>query len=108
MFPSLDSLCDHIYSIDNVFLLFREQPVQQHLKQVYTCLMLSTLAAAAGAYIHLFTPFFSGSILTSFAAIGCMLTLFATPDENGKNVKTRIGLLLGFAFFTGILYITIT
>lgn len=79
-----------------------ELPVQQHLKQVYTCLMLSTLTAAAGAYIHLFTDLFSGNFLTSFAGIGCLLTLFATPDENGKNVKTRIGLLLGFAFFTGL------
>lgn len=80
----------------------REAPVQKHLKQVYTCLTMSTLAAAAGAYIHLFTNILSGNFLTSFAAIGFMLTLFATPDESGKNAKTRIGLLLGFSFCTGI------
>ncbi len=85
-----------------LFLEIREQPIQKHLKQVYTCLTMSTLAAAAGAYIHLFTNILSGNFLTSFAAIGFMLTLFATPDESGKNAKTRIGLLLGFSFCTGI------
>jgi FtsH-binding integral membrane protein len=71
------------------------------LKQVYTCLTLSTLAAAVGAYVHLFTNVLSGNFLTSFVAIGFLLTLFATPDDSGKNSKTRIGLLLGFSFFTG-------
>lgn len=79
-----------------------EPPIQHHLKQVYTCLTMSTLAAAAGAYVHLFTNILSGNFLTSFVAIGFLLTLFATPDESGKNAKTRIGLLLGFSFFTGL------
>nr|CAH0112318.1 unnamed protein product [Daphnia galeata] len=59
-----------------------EPEVQQHLKQVYTCLTMSTLAAAAGAYVHLFTNILSGNFLTSFVAIGFLLTLFATPDES--------------------------
>lgn len=62
---------------------------------------MSTLAAAAGAYVHLFTNVLSGNFLTSFAAIGFLLTLFATPDESGKNSRTRIALLLGFAFCSG-------
>lgn len=93
------------FSIDGILRNFNsslEQPIQKHLKQVYTCLTMSTLAAAAGAYVHLFTNILSGNFLTSFAAIGFMLTLFATPDESGKNAKTRIGLLLGFSFFTGL------
>jgi len=79
-----------------------EAPVQHHLKQVYTCLTMSTLAAAAGAYVHLFTNVLSGNFLTAFAAIGFLLTLFATPDESGKNATTRISLLLGFAFCSGL------
>jgi len=79
-----------------------EAPVQHHLKHVYTCLTMSTLAAAAGAYVHLFTNVLSGNFLTAFAAIGFLLTLFATPDESGKNATTRISLLLGFAFCSGL------
>ena len=63
---------------------------------------MSTLAAAAGAYVHLFTNILSGNFLTAFAAIGFLLTLFATPDESGKNATTRISLLLGFAFCSGM------
>jgi len=63
---------------------------------------MSTLAAAAGAYVHLFTNVLSGNFLTAFAAIGFLLTLFATPDESGKNATTRISLLLGFAFCSGL------
>jgi hypothetical protein len=63
---------------------------------------MSTLAAAAGAYVHLFTNVLSGNFLTAFAAIGFLLTLFATPDESGKNATTRISLLLGFAFCSGM------
>ena len=63
---------------------------------------MSTLAAAFGAYVHLFTSVLSGNFLTSFAAIGFLLALYASPDESGKNAKTRIGLLLGFSFCTGI------
>ena len=82
-------------------MICSEAPIQNHLKSVYACLTMSMLAASAGAYVHLFTNILSGNFLTSFAAIGFMLALFATPDESGKNAKTRIGLLLGFAFCTG-------
>ena len=69
---------------------------------------MSTLSAAAGAYVHLFTSILSGNFLTSFAAIGFLLTLYATPDESGKNAKTRIALLLGFSFCTGLCLTLIT
>jgi len=77
-----------------------EQPIQHHLKQVYTCLTMSTIAAAAGAFINLYSKV-GNVFLISIAAMGFLLTLFATPDESGKNAKSRIGLLLGFAFCTG-------
>jgi len=77
-----------------------EQPIQHHLKQVYTCLTMSTLAAFAGAFINLYSGV-GNVFLISLAAMGFLLTLFATPDESGKNAKLRIGLLLGFAFCTG-------
>lgn len=34
---------------------FRERPVQLHLKNVYACLGVGMLSAAAGGYVHLFT-----------------------------------------------------
>jgi len=37
----------------------------KHLKQVYTCIIMTILAAASGAYFHLFTDIFSGSICSS-------------------------------------------
>lgn len=77
-----------------------ERPVQHHLKQVYTCLTMSTVAAAAGAFVQLYSKV-GNHFLVSLAAVGLLLTLFATPDESGKNAKSRIGLLLGFAFCTG-------
>ena len=83
-----------------MFLFCREQPIQHHLKQVYTCLTMSTIAAAAGAFINLYSKV-GNVFLISIAAMGFLLTLFATPDESGKNAKSRIGLLLGFAFCTG-------
>ena len=64
---------------------------------------MSTVAAAAGAFLHLYSK--AGNLfLVSLAAMGFLLTLFATPDESGKNAKSRIGLLLGFAFCTGKIY----
>ena len=62
---------------------------------------MSTLAAAAGGYVHVFTNILSGNFLTSLAAIGLLLALYATPDENGKNAMKRLSILLGFAFFSG-------
>jgi len=79
-----------------------EPAVQNHLKQVYSCLAMSTLAAAAGGYVHVFTNILSGNFLTSLAAIGFLLALYATPDENGKNATKRLSILLGFAFFSGL------
>lgn len=78
-----------------------EEPVRQHLKNVYACLTLSSFAAAAGAYIHIYTEILQAGLLTVFAATGLLFALMATPD-NGKNRKMRVGFLLAFAFFSGM------
>lgn len=80
--------------------LYREEPVRTHLKNVYACLTMSTMAAAAGAYIHMYTELLSAGLLTVIAATGFLIALMHTTD-NGKNRKMRIGFLLGFAFCSG-------
>lgn len=81
--------------------LFSEQPVRTHLANVYACLTLSMVAAAVGAYVHLFTNFLSAGIFTALGATGLLLALMYTQD-NGKNHSLRISFLAGFAFFTGM------
>ncbi|XP_066998057.1 probable Bax inhibitor 1 [Anabrus simplex] len=78
-----------------------EEPVRQHLKNVYACLTFSTIAAGVGGYIHVFTEILSANLFSVIAAMGLVMALMATPD-NGKNRKLRLGYLLGFAFFTGL------
>jgi len=73
-----------------------------HLKNVYSSLTMSVLAAAGGAYVHLFTNVLrGGGIMLSLLGVGLALGLFMTPD-NGKNRSTRLAMLLGFAFFSGL------
>jgi len=63
---------------------------------------MTVLASTAGAYVHLFTDLLSGGgILCSLLAAGLAFGLFLTPD-NGKNRSTRMGMLLGFGFLTGL------
>ncbi|XP_069672022.1 probable Bax inhibitor 1 isoform X2 [Periplaneta americana] len=78
-----------------------EEPVRQHLKNVYACLTMSTISAGVGAYIHIYTELLSAGLLTVIGSMGLLIALMATPD-NGKNRKLRLGYLLGFAFFTGM------
>jgi len=60
------------------------------------------IASTAGAYVHLFTDLLSGGgILYSLLAAGLAFGLFLTPD-NGKNRSTRMAMLLGFGFLTGL------
>merc|ERR1711915_647898 len=68
----------------------------------YTTLTMSIMSASAGAYIHLFTDLLrGGGILFSLLGAGLAFGLFFTPD-NGKNRTTRMSMLLGFAFLTGL------
>ncbi|KAL1424185.1 hypothetical protein MTO96_003677 [Rhipicephalus appendiculatus] len=78
-----------------------EKPVRDHLKNVYSCLAISTLAAAAGGYVHLFTEILQGNFLTTLLSLGLLVALFAVPD-NGKNQHVRLAILVGFAFTTGL------
>ncbi|XP_034252449.1 probable Bax inhibitor 1 [Thrips palmi] len=78
-----------------------EEPVRQHLRNVYACLTMSTISAAVGAYVHMFTQWMSGGLLTVLASTGLILLLLATPDT-GKNRQLRLSYLLGSAFFTGM------
>lgn len=74
--------------------------MRTHLVNVYACLTLSMVAAAVGAYVHVFTNFLSAGIITALGATGLLLALMYTQD-NGKNHTLRISYLVGFAFFTG-------
>lgn len=78
-----------------------EEPVRQHLKNVYACLTMSTVAAGVGAYVHMYTQLLSAGLLTVLGSMGLLMALMATPD-NGKNRRLRLGYLLGFAFFSGM------
>uniref|UniRef100_A0A1B6DQD0 Bax inhibitor 1 n=1 Tax=Clastoptera arizonana TaxID=38151 RepID=A0A1B6DQD0_9HEMI len=89
-------------SFMNSFTSKLEEPVRQHLKSVYACLTMSTMAASTGAYLQMaYSSYFSAGFLTVLGAMGCLLTLMFTPD-NGKNRLMRVGLLLGFAFCSGL------
>lgn len=92
-------------SVDNFLNSFNtkfEPRVRTHLKNVYASLTMSIMTSAVGAYVHLFTDLLrGGGILFSLLGAGLALGLFFTPD-NGKNRSTRMGMLLGFAFLTGL------
>jgi len=92
-------------TIDGFFNSFNtkfEAPIRSHLKSVYACLAMTIVSAAAGAYTHLFTNLLrGGGLLYGLLGMGLALGLYATPD-NGKNRPTRMALLLGFAFFSGL------
>uniref|UniRef100_A0A023FJ41 Putative bax-mediated apoptosis inhibitor tegt/bi-1 n=1 Tax=Amblyomma cajennense TaxID=34607 RepID=A0A023FJ41_AMBCJ len=85
----------------NSFSKRLDKPVRDHLKNVYSCLAISTLATAAGGYVHLFTDILQGNFLTTLLSLGLLLALFAVPD-NGKNQHVRLAILVGFAFTTGL------
>lgn len=87
--------------INNNNIVYRNAPVRQHLKNVYGCLSLSTVSAAAGAYVHMYTQLLQANFLTTIGTLGLLIALMTTPD-NGKNQKLRLGYLLGFAFLSGL------
>lgn len=82
-------------------IVHRHAPVRQHLKNVYGCLSLSTVSAAAGAYVHMYTQLLQANLLTTIGTLGLLFALLFTPD-NGKNQKLRLSYLLGFAFLSGL------
>lgn len=79
-----------------------ETPVKQHLKNVYACLAMSTLAAGVGASLHLFTNILQAGLLSAIGALVCFFLLISTPDDNGKGMTKRVGYLLGFSALSGV------
>jgi len=92
-------------SVENFFNTFNtkfEPPVRSHLKNVYAALTMSILSATVGAYIHLATDLLrGGGILFALLGAGLAFGLHCTQD-NGKNRTTRLAMLLGFGFLTGL------
>lgn len=74
---------------------------KHHLKNVYACLTISTLAACVGAGLHFFTNFFRGGMLAALGSLGFILALSFTAHEQ-KNQLKRLGFLVGFALCSGI------
>ncbi|KAJ8258224.1 hypothetical protein GJAV_G00194540 [Gymnothorax javanicus] len=74
---------------------------QQHLKNVYASLSICMLVAAAGSYVHVVTRLFQGGFLSLLGSLGMMAWLAMTP-HNRETEKRRLGILAGFAFFTGV------
>ncbi|NWY21380.1 BI1 inhibitor, partial [Aphelocoma coerulescens] len=74
---------------------------QEHLKRVYGSFAICMFVAAAGAYINVVTQLFQFGLLTGLGALGLMVWLTATPHSRETEQK-RLGMLVGFAFLTGI------
>ena len=63
---------------------------------------MSVMTAGAGAYVHLFTDLLrGGGFMFALLSLGLAVGLHMTPD-NGKNRLQRLGMLLGFAFISGL------
>lgn len=74
---------------------------KSHLKNVYAALSMSTLVAAGGAGVHIFTDLMKGGFLAGIVGIGLLIALGMTANEP-KNQMLRMGYLSGFAFSTGL------
>ncbi|KAJ8969687.1 hypothetical protein NQ317_014232 [Molorchus minor] len=79
-----------------------EQPVRQHLKNVYACLGMSTMAAAVGASVHIFTDILQAGFISAIGSLIFLFLLLSTPDNNGKGIGLRVGYLFGFTFLMGV------
>ncbi|XP_065840494.1 probable Bax inhibitor 1 [Oscarella lobularis] len=77
-----------------------EDSTRKHLKNVYSCLSLSMLAAAGGSAVHL-GGVFRGGILASLVSFGFLMALMFTKNSKGNSMK-RMGFLMGFAACTGL------
>ncbi|EDO45792.1 predicted protein [Nematostella vectensis] len=78
-----------------------DNPTRHHLKNVYSCLAASMMAAAVGSSVHLFTSILKGGFLSGIASLGLLIALAVTPN-NGKNQSKRFGILMGFALCCGL------
>ncbi|KRY51220.1 putative Bax inhibitor 1 [Trichinella britovi] len=78
-----------------------EKPVQTHLRRVYFSLSASLLAAAAGAYVHLFTDFISGSVWSVLGSLVLLITINATVHTR-ENELYRFLALMAFSALSGL------
>ncbi|XP_057713744.1 probable Bax inhibitor 1 [Corythoichthys intestinalis] len=74
---------------------------QLHLKNVYSCLAVCMLLAAAGAYTHVVLRLVQGGFLCGLASLGMLVWLAMTP-HNPDTERKRLGILAGFAFLNGV------
>ncbi|XP_062323295.1 probable Bax inhibitor 1 [Osmerus eperlanus] len=93
---------DRNINFDSLFKFSQiSRSTQLHLKNVYSSLALCMFVAASGAYVHVVTRLFQGGLLTMLGSLAMMAWLAMTP-HSPQTEKKRLGILAGFAFFTGI------
>nr|XP_002120665.1 probable Bax inhibitor 1 [Ciona intestinalis] len=74
---------------------------KNHLKNVYTCLILCMLSASAGAFLHLKGIFAQSGFLSIIVSIGLMLWLAATSHSKENQTK-RLCILTAFGGAMGL------
>jgi FtsH-binding integral membrane protein len=89
------------FNLKTLFDFSNLQPrVQTHLKNVYTCLLVSTLCAALGVYLSM-TGWLNYPRLAVFGSIITSIWLF-TLDFNARTQTQCFALMSATALFTGI------
>lgn len=74
---------------------------KNHLRNVYTCLTMSLVCAASGAYINMKHALIgANSILSLFLMIGFIFYLHSVP-HNRQNLNKRLGVLGCLSLFIG-------
>ncbi|KAF7378827.1 hypothetical protein HZH66_015061 [Vespula vulgaris] len=83
-----------------------DEPVRKHLKNVYGCLSLSTISAAVGAYVHMYTQLLQANLLTTFGfaffsglGLGPLLEIVINIDPS-IVVTALVGTTLLFVSFS--------
>lgn len=68
---------------------------------------MSTMAAAIGASIHIYTDLLQAGFLSAIGGLIFFILLMTTSDNGGKDMHWRFGYLMGFTSLTGIYAIPI-
>jgi FtsH-binding integral membrane protein len=74
--------------------------VMAHLRSVYSLMGICLMCCALGSYVAVRGLFMAGSFLGGIISLLLFLGVVFIPAEK-QNLKKRVGLLLGAAFFTG-------
>jgi FtsH-binding integral membrane protein len=78
-----------------------DQPIRNHLKNVYASIASATFVAAAGSFVHC-NGYFEGGLLSALGSVVLMCMLAFSRNPEGKDDGTRFMYLNGFAFCTGL------